>query len=790
MFQKKKKYVWLNRGRTGPMTDGDNEDLDAGTALPVPSEFDGESAPSESEAAEGFDSINVGLPENEPDEGLSRAFSPGASGSNSETGNYEQPLFPNSDCEGESNGGGCDKGQLRGEVQAREPSLTPQQSQALEGMINQAVLSAALDDGLKLPWEVGVMASIFSDEPLIPVPQLPKLNHQIGSSRWRPDADERGQEERPVKRARTLPSTLRMYERAISFRNTLSDREIDDTKWNRALEKLYALMISCPGTEPSGITFKEGQMAINLRQIRILCGSRSPNTVSKRANSLVKFCLWHRGFFYRKQPIPFDHQHIAEYVWEKHQDGVSYSALMSFIESVNFAVHVLGLPVKSPDEPLVNAFTKGVLDEKSLQRPQRKQARPLKVSEVLFLESLLGDKTVDLFDRYAAGAFLFALYARCRWSDLRKVQDCEFDIGTSESGVVGYLSFQTFSHKTASQVAKHGLPLPLIAPVWGLSGPPWALTWRKVAETAQLELGETFRGPVLPAPNASGSWTNRSATSREATNWLLELLRGHSQDLTNVSSHSLKATTLSWLAKAGSDPHHRTILGHHSSRKGSLEVYSRDLLAAPLRTLEDILRQIRVGSLHPDLTRSGHIQPPSKPDCREEQPQANEKRDDRSSSSSSSTTSSSSSDEASGEESCPEEKWPALGDADPEVRQSKWDDFTMYQHRLSKIVHAEADSETRVFKCGLKSTPDHEIVQSTSFLENRKCKRCLRVIEASAWQKKKEGKEAWSFTDPDIPWTHRLHRMWIHRATCCCHMQAFELQCPGLKYIIFFSISF
>ena len=173
------------------------------------------------------------------------------------------------------------------------------------------------------------------------------------------------------------------------------------------------------------------------------------------------------------------------------------------------------------------------------------------------------------------------------------------------------------------------------------------------------------------------------------------------------------------------------MLGHHSSQKGSLEVYSRDLLSAPLRTLEDILRQIRIRSLHPDLTRSGHIQRPSKPDCRDEQTQQASKQDDKSSSSSSSTTSSASSGEASGDENQPEEKWSSLGAIDPEVRQSTWENFTMYQHRLSKIVHAEADSETRTFKCGLKSTSDHNKIQGTVFLENRKCKRCLRVVEAS-----------------------------------------------------------
>ena len=76
------------------------------------------------------------------------------------------------------------------------------------------------------------------------------------------------------------------------------------------------------------------------------------------------------------------------------------------------------------------------------------------------------------------------------------------------------------------------------------------------------------------------------------TDRIIELLKQRGEDISEVSSHSLKATVLSWMAKAGSDPHHRTILGHHSSQRGSLEVYSRDMLSAPLRTLRDVLRQI------------------------------------------------------------------------------------------------------------------------------------------------------------------------------------------------------
>jgi hypothetical protein len=290
-----------------------------------------------------------------------------------------------------------------------------------------------------------------------------------------------------------------------------------------------------------------------------------------------------------------------------------------------------------------------------------------------------------------------------------------------------FISFNTFSHKTASQVAKHGLPMPLIAPIWGLGNPPWAMTWKKVAEAVSLDFANFAKGAILPAPDVSGKWTHRSVTSVEAPRWLLELLKPFTSDLEDVSSHSLKATTLSWLAKAGCDPHHRTVLGHHSSGKGSLEVYSRDMLSAPLRTLEEALRQIRIGALCPDLTRSGHIKEPSKPDCKVKETEGPKQKGQSSSSSYTSSSTSSSS----GGESADEQQLIAVGGADPGVHLSAWGNFNMFQHELSKIVHAEAGSDSCTFKCGMKATAEHKLIVSTAFLESRKCKRCLRAIDNS-----------------------------------------------------------
>ena len=56
------------------------------------------------------------------------------------------------------------------------------------------------------------------------------------------------------------------------------------------------------------------------------------------------------------------------------------------------------------------------------------QARDLTVLEVMFLEQCLADTSLHLLDRFAAGVFLFQIYARNRWSDIRFVKTLEFDI--------------------------------------------------------------------------------------------------------------------------------------------------------------------------------------------------------------------------------------------------------------------------------------------------------------------------------------------------------------------------
>ena len=57
------------------------------------------------------------------------------------------------------------------------------------------------------------------------------------------------------------------------------------------------------------------------------------------------------------------------------------------------------------------------------------------------------------------------------------------------------------------------------------------------------------------------------------------------------------------------------MLGHHSlgSKKRTLECYSRETQAAPLRELEECLSAIRTGNFLPRMTRSGMMAAPGEP---------------------------------------------------------------------------------------------------------------------------------------------------------------------------------
>ena len=182
--------------------------------------------------------------------------------------------------------------------------------------------------------------------------------------------------------------------------------------------------------------------------------------------------------------------------------------------------------------------------------------------------------------------------------------------------------------------------------------------------------------------------------------------------------HCLKSTALSWAGKAGFSAETRQVLGHHSTGEHSHEIYNRDLLAEPIRQLELILQRIRTcRGFSPDASRSGMIAEPSKEDPSNSFGKAESNSD---SSESSSTDSSSDADTL-----C----WDQYPDDvyDPILEKEVWNpDFhIMYKHCRTHVVHLLAEGATNeAFSCRLKLIPDHIKVETSRFLEFRKCKRC------------------------------------------------------------------
>jgi len=152
--------------------------------------------------------------------------------------------------------------------------------------------------------------------------------------------------------------------------------------------------------------------------------------------------------------------------------------------------------------------------------------------------------------------------------------------------------------------------LPLTAPGLGASDQNWALLWKVSREMLEIDDLNTF--PLMPAPREDLTPSVRPLTTAEASKWLRLILDKQHADAgapapLAYTSHSFKATCLSYLAKMGAGFSDRLALGYHVDQIAMALRYSRDGASRPLRILEDCLSQLREGKFKPDETRSGRF---------------------------------------------------------------------------------------------------------------------------------------------------------------------------------------
>ena len=287
--------------------------------------------------------------------------------------------------------------------------------------------------------------------------------------------------------------------------------------------------------------------------------------------------------------FPIDADVVVNYTAKSGGVGATFTSISSFLETCRFLHHVLGVDMR--DNAASNPVVQGRMRAARLTRPPRRQARPLSVAEVSFLESFVCDVTRALQDRYCAGAFLFAVHSRARLGDLQAIKCFVSDL-TDDGG--GFLECVSLSHKSRGYGNALGLEMSLVALAKGVSSVSWARVWLDVAKQSQCPLEGAAEGsPLLQQPLVSGQWSGIPITNCSFAKWVTSILalRGMGEGITG---HSAKRTALSWASKTGVSEGDRAILGHHSGTSKSVASYSRDLQAGPLRRLAEVYGDIRL----------------------------------------------------------------------------------------------------------------------------------------------------------------------------------------------------
>lgn len=235
---------------------------------------------------------------------------------------------------------------------------------------------------------------------------------------------------------------------------------------------------------------------------------------------------------------------------------------------------------------------------------EKSQASPLTVKELQILHSVLHNDT-DVWNQAFAGMVLFVAYARARWTDAQQASALLFD--RDDSGDIIFVEASTGVHKTIHALQHRHQFLPLVAPALGVSNDNWAEKWEQVRNQLGMKLGPGC--PLLPAPLEDRSFGKRMLSSQECSKWLRALINRQIviDEQRKITSHSLKCTSLSMLAKRGVSMEDRLILGYHTSPFKVGLTYSRDAMSRPLMILEKLFAEIRQGKFNPDVTRSGRF---------------------------------------------------------------------------------------------------------------------------------------------------------------------------------------
>ena len=507
------------------------------------------------------------------------------------------------------------------------------------------------------------------------------------------------------------------YHQVIKNTTVQSWQDEREALWQKAIRRWHALVLAWKqDVNIVQLLVKETGFSKQAQILVDIFYNKSPSTLLKRANSLGRVV---NHLALRQELFPCDEPALYEYLVAQRHEGAPATRLKAVLEACRFARHVLG--VQELDECIASRRCAGAVSlplGKELH-----QATPLTVEHLKTIHQVLHSDS-DPWDKCFAGMVLFCVYARARWSD---AQHSEKVIGDrDEKGELFFIECSTAVHKTARALQMRHMFLPLVAPTRGVEAECWGEPW--LAARNILGIEDLRRFPLMPAPDASGDATIRPVSTSEASSWLEHLLTKTHGKLQGkrYTSHSLKATMLSYLAKRGVPFEDRLALGYHANPLRMALTYSRDGASRPLAVLCDMLAEIRKGVFSPDVTRSGRLQMGS-----DKEAAASEVADvtlvpddvvvikDEDETAVSETSDHVTTDSESDTEE------PVFLPKVQRIDHVLPKESVMWQHSRLKTLHVAVEGHKRAFFCGRPITEGYQLVSLQHRFDTPRCRQCF-----------------------------------------------------------------
>ena len=541
-----------------------------------------------------------------------------------------------------------------------------------------------------MPWESGLYSQIFGNI-------VPSIYRSVPEQGYVPDPSMNVRQPEPS--PRDEPTTLTTtFKWRIQSKDSLPDYELQSkAKRLAALGKWRRVLEWCQGESqlvwmfPKSLHLEDTEVLNSLEDI---FGAKATSTLNKRASAMLQYVNWAsmRGH----EPIfPMEEKQAYEYVKVLNATaGATVS--MSFREALNFCKHVVGM--EGVDKPLQSKRIQGACLRQLTAKGPAKQASPFTYDQLVFLEGLVLDRE-GTYDALAAGTILVTVLGRCRWSDLNYVH-----VVSLEDPQI--MELGTFEHKTAGLQGRKGRLLPILVPIFCFGPRSWVKSWQHTAVFFGQDWNRSPLGPLLPVLNSEETLGAVPVTSADITKFLQSCLQAEPHQ--RLSSHSGKATLLSWAAKFGLPLETREILGRHSrSASTTAAIYSRDLQGHAIEGLMSVLHAVRSGRFNPEVCRSQR--------WTQEAIEVKDESDSEHGDGELSEISISESSDSSGEDFFDEE--PALLSETTAL---------LFANVKSQILHAKSSFEDAHFKCGTPVTDKFVQTSDEAKAYHPQCQRCFR----------------------------------------------------------------